>query len=103
MTTTTTPTSGRPVVPHVGVPGLRLVRSEIRKITTTNAWWLFGIASVVITGLFMAANMAEAADRLARARDTTDSLRLPPDVSPADQARAQAQFAESHDVHLQTI
>ena len=36
----------RPVIPHVGIPGLRLVRSEVRKITTTNAWWLFGIASV---------------------------------------------------------
>ena len=63
MTTTTTPAApaaARPVIPHVGVPGLRLVRSEIRKITTTNVWWLFGIASELITGLFMWVNTARA-------------------------------------------
>jgi ABC-2 type transport system permease protein len=103
MTTTTTTAAERPVVPHVGVPGLRLVRSEIRKITTTNAWWLFGIASVLITGLFMAANLARAADDLAQARDTTAGFQVRPGASPSELAEAQARFAQAHDLHLQTI
>src|SRR5262249_32066162 len=67
MTTTT----ARPVIPHVGIPGLRLVRSEFRKIRTTNAWWLFGIASLVITGLTLWINLAQAASDIARARTET--------------------------------
>jgi ABC-2 type transport system permease protein len=107
MTTTTTPAASaaaaRPVIPHVGLPGLRLVRSEIRKITTTNAWWLFGIASVLITGLFTWVNTARASSELAEARDTSQALQLPEGIPPAEAARAQAQFAAAHDVHQVAI
>jgi ABC-type transport system involved in multi-copper enzyme maturation permease subunit len=106
MTTTapdaTAAPAARPEIPHVGVPGLRLVRSEIRKIMTTNAWWLFGIASVAITGLFMWGNMAQAAGNIARAREAAP-LVLPGKVDPADAARFQEEFARDHDLHLQTI
>src|SRR4029453_17326465 len=74
----------RPVIPHVGVPGLRLVRSEIRKITTTNAWWLFGIASLAFTGLALWINAAQAADNIASARDTTAVFRPGRDMSAAE-------------------
>ena len=98
MTTTT----ARPVIPHVGIPGLRLVRSEIRKITTTNAWWLFGIASLVITGLTLWINMAQAASNIAFARSP-----LPTGFKPGDDraqaADAAAELARAHDLHQQSI
>jgi ABC-type transport system involved in multi-copper enzyme maturation permease subunit len=93
----------RQQIPHVGVPGLRLVRSEIRKITSTNAWWLFGLASLVITGLAMAINMAQAAENIAAARDTTEVFRPGRGMSAAEVAEAQAQFAQQHDLHLQAV
>lgn len=104
MTTTAQrPTApGRVEIPHVGVPGLRLIRSEIRKITSTNVWWLFGIASLVITGLSMWGNMAEAAGDLARARE--DVVFTPrPGMSPDEIAAAQQRFVENHDLHTQLI
>jgi ABC-type transport system involved in multi-copper enzyme maturation permease subunit len=103
VTPTTEAPGARPIIPHVGVPGLRLVRSEFRKIATTNAWWLFGLASLVITGLAMWGNMAEAAGDIARARDTSDTFQPLPGMSPADVAEAQARFAERHDLHMQSI
>jgi ABC-type transport system involved in multi-copper enzyme maturation permease subunit len=103
MTTTTV----RPTIAHVGVPGLRLVRSEIRKIATTNAWWLFGLGSLFITGLSMWGNMAEAARNIAEARDTSAVFFGPKGpAAAADQAavaEAQARFAQAHDLHLQSI
>jgi ABC-type transport system involved in multi-copper enzyme maturation permease subunit len=94
--------AARPEIPHVGVPGLRLIRSEIRKIATTNAWWLFGIASLAITGLSMWGNMAQAAGDIAEAR--TDAVfRVRPGADAADVADAQQQFAQAHDLHLQLV
>jgi ABC-type transport system involved in multi-copper enzyme maturation permease subunit len=98
MTTTT----ARPVIPHVGIPGLRLVRSEFRKIRTTNAWWLFGIASLVITGLTLWINMARAASDIAFARSELPP-KFPPGADPGRVADAQAEFARAHDLHLQSI
>jgi ABC-type transport system involved in multi-copper enzyme maturation permease subunit len=94
MTTVT-----RPELPVVGVPGFRLIRSEIRKISSTNAWWLFGITSLVITGLSLWGNLAEAAGDISRARDTTDVFQVKPGISEADLAEAQQRFAAAHDVH----
>jgi ABC-2 type transport system permease protein len=105
MTTSTleaAPTQ-RPVIPRVGVPGLRLIRSEIRKITSTNAWWLFGIASVVITGLSMWGNLAEAAGDLNRAREVGAVFKPRPGSSPDEIAAMQQNFAENHDLHLQLV
>ncbi|NUR69975.1 MAG: ABC transporter permease [Hamadaea sp.] len=103
MTATLQPpqAADRPVIPHVGVPGLRLVRSEIRKIATTNAWWLFGIASTAFTGLALWINMAEAAEHISRARDTAAVFRPGRGLSAAELAQAQAEFAQLHDLHLQ--
>ena len=96
-------TTERPVIPRVGVPGLRLIRSEIRKITSTNAWWLFGIASVVITGLSMWGNLAEAAGDLSRAREAGAVFKPRPGSSPDEIAAMQQNFAENHDLHLQLV
>ncbi|GIF98247.1 ABC transporter permease subunit [Catellatospora citrea] len=95
--------SHRPVIAHVGIPGLRLVRSEIRKITTTNAWWLFGIASLVFTGLALFINMSEAAQHIERARDTAAVFRAGRGMSAAEAAAAKAEFAQLHDLHLQAV
>jgi hypothetical protein len=104
--TTAVRTPARPPrtdVGHAGVPGLRLVRSEIRKITSTNAWWLFGLASLAITAMSMWANMAEAAGDIARARDTTAVFRVRPGLSATELAEAQARFAQQHDLHLVSV
>jgi ABC-2 type transport system permease protein len=93
----------RPAIPSVGVPGLRLIRSEIRKISSTNAWWLFGIASVVITGLAMWGNLAEAAGNISRARQVGATFIPRPGLSPEDIAAAQQRFAENHDLPLQLV
>jgi ABC-2 type transport system permease protein len=93
----------RPDIPHVGLPGLRLLRSEVRKISTTNAWWLFGLASVVITGLAMWGNMAAAAGNLTVARETGAVLHTRPGTSPDDVAAAQQRFAEAHDLPAQLV
>ncbi|WP_155368100.1 ABC transporter permease [Catellatospora vulcania] len=97
------PATTRPVIAHVGIPGLRLVRSEIRKITTTNAWWLFGIAALVFTGLALFINMSEAAQHLDRARDTTAVFRPGRGLGAAEIAAARAEFAQLHDLHLQSV
>jgi ABC-2 type transport system permease protein len=93
----------RPEIPHVGVPGLRIIRSEIRKIATTNAWWLFGLASLLITGLSMWANMARAAGDIAEARNPLAVMRIRPGSSPDDVAAAKQRFAEAHDLHAQLV
>jgi ABC-type transport system involved in multi-copper enzyme maturation permease subunit len=98
-----TTTEERPVIPVVGVPGLRLVRSEIRKITTTNAWWLFGLASVAITGLSLWGNMAQAAGDIAVARNTHAVFRAKAGMSEAELAEAKAFFVQQHDLHYQSI
>lgn len=103
---TTTPAAAatpRPVIGHVGVPGLRLIRSEIRKIATTNAWWLFGIASVLITALALWGNLAEAAGDLNEARQAGATFTPRPGMSAADVAEAQQRFADNHDLAAQLI
>jgi ABC-2 type transport system permease protein len=37
-----------------------LIKSELLKIRTTNAWWLFGIGLIVMTGLALLVNCAQA-------------------------------------------
>ncbi|MEU8006439.1 ABC transporter permease [Catellatospora sp. NPDC049111] len=99
----TPPATARPVIPHVGIPGLRLVRSELRKITTTNAWWLFGLASVFFTGFALFINMSEAAQHIERARDTAAVFKPGRGMSAAEAAAARAEFAQLHDLPLQAV
>lgn len=49
--------------PSLGKPGpapVRLIRAELLKIRTTNAWWLFAIGALVLTGLTFLINMFQA-------------------------------------------
>ena len=101
-TTITPPVPARPALPHVGTPGLRLIRSEISKIFSTNAWWLFGIASVVISGLALWGNLAQSADRLNEAR-TAAVFAPPPNAPVGDVAAMKAEFAARHDLHHQLV
>jgi ABC-type transport system involved in multi-copper enzyme maturation permease subunit len=74
-------TAARPEIPHVGVPGLRLVRSEFRKIFTTHAWWLIGLGTLFFTGLALLANTLRAAETL----DEVERGFVPPKgMSPAE-------------------
>ncbi|NJC70907.1 ABC transporter permease subunit [Planosporangium thailandense] len=76
---------------------IRLIRSEILKIRTTNTWWIFALASVLTTGLTLAVNCAQAHYYL------NEKLNLPSDL-PADQAeQARQQFAAQHQVVTQSV
>jgi hypothetical protein len=101
MTLTASPPAApaRADIPYVGAPGLSLIKSEFRKIFTTNAWWLFGLASLVITGLAMWANMAEAAGNIDFARNPDIDIKLGPGASPEQAAEAQQRLAEAQDLH----
>jgi ABC-type transport system involved in multi-copper enzyme maturation permease subunit len=55
MTTLAPTTLGTP-----GPAAIRLVRSELLKIRTTNTWWIMLLASVVTTMLALALNMLQA-------------------------------------------
>jgi ABC-2 type transport system permease protein len=103
--TTIAPVAGqRAEIPHTGIPGLRLVRSELRKIQTTNAWWLFGIGALVFLALALWVNLASSASDLAQARHPERiTLNLPPDAPPDQVAEARAQFAALHDLHRQIV
>lgn len=59
----------------------RLMRSELRKVVTTNTWWLFLLAVLVFTALSFAFNALQAHTYLHQ-----PAPQLPPTVSP-DQAR----------------
>jgi ABC-2 type transport system permease protein len=103
MTTTVDVAAGaRPAIPRAGTPGLRLIHSEIYKIFSTNTWWLFGIASLVISALTLWANLAEANFNLDMARDTTP-FEAPEGVPAEDLAQMKAQFAADHDLHAAVI
>jgi ABC-type transport system involved in multi-copper enzyme maturation permease subunit len=90
-------------IAHVGVPGLRLIRSEFRKITTTNAWWLFGLASVVLTGLATWANIARGNGDIHEALHPSRPLPIKVGMSADQIAAVRADYAEHHDLHLQLV
>ena len=103
MTTTADVAAGvRPAIPQAGTRGLRLIRSEIYKIFSTNTWWLFGIASVVISGLALWANLAESNFNLDRASDN-EVFQAPADAPPEAVAQMKAEFAADHDLHAAVI
>jgi ABC-2 type transport system permease protein len=101
-TTIIAPAPTREPLAQTGVPGLRLVRSEIYKVFSTRAWWLFGLASVVISSLALWANMARAAGDLNEARSTAP-FSPPPGASAKEVAQMQQEFAVRHDLHAQLI
>jgi ABC-type transport system involved in multi-copper enzyme maturation permease subunit len=65
---------------------IALVRSEILKIRTTNVWWAMIIGLVVMTGLALAINIAQANDALRQQQ--------PPDVRDMDPQFAQEMLRE---------
>lgn len=113
--TTTLATPARPSIPSRGTPGLRLIHGELRKIFTTNAWWIFGLGSLAITGLFLWGNLAQADGVLTEARNTSatfeqqvQQVQGPPgqpdaQIPPDELARMKAEFLAAHDLHGQII
>jgi ABC-2 type transport system permease protein len=76
--TVTTPSTATPAVTTGGtvVPGrTQLVRSELRKIFTTNSWWLLGIGLLAFTGMAFLINMASGHSQL---RNYEFSVSQPP-------------------------
>ncbi len=103
MSVATQSPAGPVAIPHTGTPGLRLVRSEVSKVFSTNAWWLFGLGTLVIGGLALWANLAQAAGNLAEARRGAGERLVTDGIPPEDVARVQAEFTAAHDLHLQAI
>jgi ABC-type transport system involved in multi-copper enzyme maturation permease subunit len=67
-----------PAVPSEPAGRERLVRAELRKIFTTNSWWIFGIFILMATALALLINTFQANFLL----DQAEQMRLnPPDFS----------------------
>lgn len=64
-----------------------LVRSEFRKIFTTNVWWTFLIAVLALTALTFAFNALQAHGIMHQ-----PTPQMPPGTSPAQQAQLRAEF-----------
>jgi ABC-type transport system involved in multi-copper enzyme maturation permease subunit len=83
---------------------MRLIRSEVLKIRTTNAWWLFGIGAVVVTALALAVNCIVAHFTLqsfdAYVRSQTGG-QSPSDLTTSQAAQLREQWVEQHDVPAQ--
>jgi ABC-2 type transport system permease protein len=65
MTTMTTPSAAAPTPSAAtarpsGSAPVRLIKAELLKIWTTNAWWIFGILLVVYTALALWGNLVQA-------------------------------------------
>jgi ABC-type transport system involved in multi-copper enzyme maturation permease subunit len=60
MTTTTAPAPTSVPTTSGGPTMLRLFRSELLKITTTNTWWIFALASILGTGIALTVNLIQA-------------------------------------------
>jgi ABC-type transport system involved in multi-copper enzyme maturation permease subunit len=73
----------------------RLIRSEILKIRTTNTWWIFALASIVMTGLTLAANCVQAHYYL------HEKLNLPSDLPAAEAEQARQAWEAQHQVVTQ--
>jgi ABC-type transport system involved in multi-copper enzyme maturation permease subunit len=81
MTTATTDAG-----PALGTPGpapVRLIRSEVLKLRTTNAWWLFLLGALLMLGLAILFNWLQA--------DFVFSQAPPEDLSPEETASVAAQ------------
>lgn len=69
--------------PRGAVP-LRLIRAELLKIWTTNAWWILAICSLAATALALLINMLQAHYEIDNARHIPDfTAGLPADQQPS--------------------
>lgn len=79
---------------------IRLIRSELLKLRTTNVWWIFALCSVAFTGIALLLNIAQAHQQL----HTTYVHQDPPPNMPddakaqweADQQTEQQRLAQAH-------
>jgi ABC-2 type transport system permease protein len=82
----------------------RLIRSELLKIRTTNIWWLFGLAALVMTALALVFNCIQAHFLLKPFADyvkSTTGGRSPDQLSPGQLAQLREQWQAQHDVVAQ--
>jgi ABC-2 type transport system permease protein len=64
---------------------IRLIRSELIKLRTTNMWWIFLLCSLVFVGLALLINSAQADSEL----HVPDYINQPPSPSLSDEDKAQ--------------
>lgn len=86
----------------LGKPGpapVRLIRSELLKIRTTNVWWLFGIGVFVFTALALLVWILVANSQIDTAlHASNDVFTPPPNTSPAEVEGLRQQFEVEHDI-----
>lgn len=78
---------------------MRLIRSELMKIRTTNTWWIFSIGIFAFTSLMLAVwTLGVGNDEIHRATMSPDEMfgpGAPPDMTPEQIAQAKAEFLAS--------
>ena len=102
MTTTATQPAPATAAPrrNGGALPVRLIKSELLKIWTTNSWWIFGILLVAGTGLTLLINLFVANSQLAEAADLkARGLPNMEGIDASQQALIRERFAIDSDVH----
>lgn len=74
---------------------MRLVRAELLKIRTTNAWWLFTLTAVLLAGLTFLLNMLQTSFLLDNTEDFTEEG-VPPDQRDAVLAQIEPDYIASN-------
>jgi ABC-2 type transport system permease protein len=79
---------------------IRLIRAELLKIRTTNTWWLFGLGTLLFTGLALTLNCVQAHQALQSFDSFLKSRRGPNggQVPPERLAELKAEWVAQHDV-----
>jgi len=93
MTATAPPTTATPPprITRQGAPALRLIKAEVLKIITTNAWWIFGIIAIATTALALLINLFQANYELDQAKQLSEQgpprFDQPPATEPGQPAQ----------------
>jgi ABC-2 type transport system permease protein len=97
QTVTTAGSPESPAAPPRLTQRPRLVQAEIRKIFTTDTWWIIGILLVVATGIALLVNVSSANSDMRAAEYAIDH---PPTFSgdASDQQQAREAFARATDI-----
>ncbi len=97
--TTTTAVAPTVAFPDPGPAPLRLIRSELIKIRSTNVWWLFGIGVVLFTALALVVWTLIGNSQIDTAAAAGNDVFTPSQGTDAAQIAAERQqFAVEHDL-----
>ncbi|MEV0561893.1 ABC transporter permease subunit [Dactylosporangium sp. NPDC050588] len=82
---------------------IRLIRSELLKVRTTNMWWIFLLISLVFTGLALWINIEQTSSELANNYANYQQAEPPPNLTEEQRAQFEAdqrQFQEAEQARV---